>query len=190
MPYDAYRFFPVIRRVGIDDKDKIHQLRKSDQRPLTNLEHIVPVSVIRKYTTRHAALADLHNQYLSIASVNSARSNYRFNIYNVSDLIRWCDSTSPLSLQRIDEYHYIDHQARVMYIPQHEAGMIARAVLHMKKTWGIPTSATIVGGSRAAYKWNLAFPVHKHELIHNYIVYDIQRTFNSFICISAPEYNK
>ena len=132
---------------------------------VTNIEHIVPQSIILRHLKSDvgSALQDTFNLFRAPVHLNCMRSNYRF-----------CNETHipGLRIDKRDIWHpagggmMVNHK-RGLVIPRlQDRGLIARAVLHMKERWNCPVESVIVGGEAVAMGWHRQFPISDDERRH------------------------
>lgn len=111
--------------------------------------------------------ADLHNLVPEIGELNALRSNYAFNL-----------------LPHVSQGHIgvcqfkIDQKRRQVEPRDSVKGMVARAYLYMRDTYGIPLSESQI----LLFKtWHRKYPPSLWEVARNYRIAKIQGNFNPYV---------
>jgi len=115
-----------------------------------NVEHVVPISVLKKYVQGdelHFAINDPHNMFLANSAMNSKRSNYRFLFpYKVN---KWKIS----SFEPVGTGCYISHKERLFVPRREDCSVIASCVIHCHRKYGVPFEETVFGENILAREW-------------------------------------
>lgn len=122
----------------------------SKHRISPNVEHVVPVSVLKKYIPRgelHSAVNDPHNMFLASSAMNSKRSNYRFLFPYKINKERIC------SYERVGSECYISHKERLFVPRKEDCHVIAACAIHCYYKYGVPFEETVCGENMLALEW-------------------------------------
>ena len=144
-----------------------------------NVEHVYPASWMaehlgcgsrrqcRETSERFNRMeADLHNLYPALATINRARSNYRFG-----DIPGEAREFGDCDFER-------DRNARLAEPRPIARGNVARAIFYMRQEYGLPIPAQMLPILKA---WNRKDPPSCQELRRNNRIEDLQGTRNRFI---------
>lgn len=165
---------PPLSSYGKDILRSLDPIYTPHNRGKLTLEHVVPRSLIltNRSRIRREALHDMHNLFSTSRYLNGARGNMRFDEPSL---------LPPGRLLYVGHGNYID-RLRNTFCPAPEyRGVVARASLHMSKTWGCPPQEIAVGGEETLWRWNAEHPPSEMEMLHNYLVFEMQHTINHFI---------
>jgi deoxyribonuclease-1 len=113
--------------------------------------------------------ADLHNLWPSLASVNRARSNYRFGVIGNDDV----DSFGATACD-----FEIDRSADVAEPAPSARGPLARSILYMADTYSILLP---VAQRAVMLRWHCTHPVTDEERRRDDIIVRIQNNRNPYI---------
>lgn len=136
-----------------------------------NIEHVVPASVL-KASPNPDAQFDPCNFYLSLATVNSARKNYRISFEllhrKMSDFLQ--DKTTPNSkIRHIGYGNCVDDENQLFYPRVQDIPTIARVILTMQRKWTFPlhevTTANADELLRIAFSTPLTLREHTQQLL-------------------------
>ena len=124
---------------------------------------------------------DLHNLYPALASVNSRRSNYGFNILHGR-------SNGSCDFEVNTNFRLAEPDPR-------SRGNIARSILYMLQEYNIDWHDTPIDDINLLYRWHCDDPVSSEERWRNDWIGAKQRTRNSYIdrpqqvdCTRVPDY--
>jgi len=127
----------------------------SKHRISPNIEHVVPVSVLKKYVPcdeLHVAVNDPHNIFLANSAMNNKRSNYRF-------LFPYKINTERISsYERVGTECYISHKERLFVPRKEDCHVIASCAIHCYSKYGVPFEETVCGENMLAREWR-----HKND---------------------------
>ena len=132
-----------------------------------NLEHVVPVSVLKKHVpppllTR--AVQDPNNLFLAHSISNQKRSNYRFLLHP-----RPVTGEVPGGFQCVGSECYISHNDRLFIPRMLDCYTIARSVQYCHGKYKIPYEDVVFGGKDVVDAW-LTGSKSKEERVHALLV--------------------
>ncbi len=160
-----------------------YQSRKLQKRPLqVEIEHVVSAWELghqqkcwqdggRKNCTKSSKEfnlmeGDLHNLYPAVSEINRDRSNYRFSDWNgTAYQYGKCDMI-------------VDFKGRKVQPPERSRGIIARAYLYMRDTYGLRLSSS---QTKLFEAWDLMYPASKTECKRNDLITEVQGNDNYYI---------
>lgn len=156
-------------------------------------EHIVPRSAIVRHTQpfksnslsarqrSYVATNDLHNILPAPKFYNHIRSSMKFSEMVPNNIMQSVSTTNKHNYHYVGHGNYIDLYSKTFIVNPEYRGKIARCILYMAARWGCHSDSVIEGGQEMLWKWNSENPVDDNERLHNYVVYKLQGTTNSFI---------
>jgi hypothetical protein len=115
-----------------------------------NVEHVVPVSVLKKYVQEdelHFAINDPYNMCLANSAMNSKRSNYRFLFpYKIN-------KGKISSFEPVGTECYISHKERLFVPRKEDCSLIASCVIYCHRKYGVPFEETVCSENILAREW-------------------------------------
>lgn len=128
-----------------------------------NVEHVVPVSVLKKYVPEdelHSAVNDPHNMFLANSVMNSKRSNYRF-------LFPYKINKNKISgFEPVGTECYISHKEKLFVPRKEDCHVIAACAIHCYHKYGVPVEEIVYDGSILAREWR-SEKINKEKKVHN-----------------------
>lgn len=121
-----------------------------------NVEHVVPLSVLKKCHNPAAAL-DLGNLFLAERGINNARGDYRFafhfNGHTVVDYMHdhvkgICDlgKRDSGAVVHVGHGNCINYTEKLFYPRVLDAQCVARTILYMHRKWALPLDEITIAG--------------------------------------------
>ncbi len=133
---------------------------------------------------RKTAYEDLHNVFCCEKNLNHLRGCLAFGQWHPSASLLQnvgCKATLLPTVQCAGHDNYIDSSRQLFLVNPRYRGLVARAILHMGASYGLAVDRVVEGGLKTLYSWHENHPPEPTELLHNYVVYQLQNTTNRFI---------